>query len=352
MIDFRYHLVSIVAVFLALAIGIVIGATALTPKVEAGLDRVSSHEEREITQDRTEIQNLKNLNSADQAFDQAASPILLHNLLAGQKVVLVTAPGSDGTTINGITSAVQQAGAKLTGQVAVQPAFFGTTNSTEDSLSDLATRVAPPGVTPDDKTGQPDPITGIAGQQAAARVIAAALTTTVSPGSTSSADSTDLPASQIKTILNGFSQQGYLQVTPASGSSTLAQATLAVVVIPANPPAAGDTDPANLALISLADQLRMASRGVVVAGSWPGSGAGSAIDELIYGSTGIQLSSVDDANYEDGQETVVQALSYQLLGHKPAAYGYYAAAVPTPAPTPSPTPSPTPTSTPTHTSRG
>ena len=29
MIDFRYHLVSIVAVFLALAIGIVVGATAL-----------------------------------------------------------------------------------------------------------------------------------------------------------------------------------------------------------------------------------------------------------------------------------------------------------------------------------
>ena len=29
MIDFRYHLVSIVAVFLALAIGIVVGATQL-----------------------------------------------------------------------------------------------------------------------------------------------------------------------------------------------------------------------------------------------------------------------------------------------------------------------------------
>jgi hypothetical protein len=347
-IDFRYHLVSIVAVFLALAIGIVIGATALTPKVEAGLDKVSSREERQITQDRTKINNLQNQISADQVFDQASAPLLLDKLLTGQKVVLVTAPGSDGTTISGITSALKQAGAKVTGQVALQPAFFATTASTEDSLADLAQKVAPSSVILSDTTGQRDPIAGITGQQQAARVIAAALVTTDSTGST------DLPATQVKTILDGFSQHGYLQVSLASGSSTPAQATLAVVVIPANPPTLGDTDPANLALISLGEQLRTASRGVVLAGSLPGSGSGSAIDELIYGSTGIQLSSVDDANYEDGQILVAQALSYLLLGHKPAAYGFYSGVVPTPAPTPSPTPSPTPTptSTPTHKSNG
>jgi Copper transport outer membrane protein, MctB len=345
-IDFRYHLVSIVAVFLALAIGIVVGATALKPETLAGLDKASSHEQREITQARTQIDNLQNQLSANQAFDQANASILLDNLLAGQKVVLVTAPGSDGTTISGITSALKQAGAKVTGQVAVQPAFFATTASTEDRLADLAQKVRPPAVTPDDKTGQSDPIAKIAGQQEAAQVIAAALVTTDSAGST------DLPATQVNAILNGFSQHGYLQVSPASGSSTLAQATLAVVVIPATPPTLGDADPANLALISLGQQLRTASRGVVLAGSLPGSGVGSAIDEVINGSTGIHLSSVDDANSEDGQIMVAQALSYLLLGHKPAAYGELASAVPTPAPTPSPTPSPTPTPTPTHTSRG
>ena len=38
-IDFRYHLVSIIAVFLALAIGIVIGANALQPATEAVLQQ-------------------------------------------------------------------------------------------------------------------------------------------------------------------------------------------------------------------------------------------------------------------------------------------------------------------------
>jgi Copper transport outer membrane protein, MctB len=345
-IDFRYHLVSIVAVFLALAIGIVVGATALKPEALAGLDKASSRESRQITQQRTEIDNLQNQINADQALEQTGAPILLDNLLTGQKVVLVTAPGSDGATISGITSALKQAGASITGQVALQPSFFVTRASVEDRLTDLAKTLAPPGGTPDDKTGQPDPIPGIAGQQKAAQVIAAALVTTDSTGST------DLPATQVNNILNGFAKQGYLQVSPASGSSTLAQATLAVVVIPANPPTLGDTDPANLALISLGQQLRTASRGVVLAGSLPGSGVGSAIDELINGSTGIQLSSVDDANSEDGQILVVWALSYLLLGHKPTAYGVLASAVPNPAPTPSPTPSPTPTPTPTHTSRG
>ena len=346
MIDFRYHLVSIVAVFLALAIGIVVGATALKPEALAGLDKATSSESRKITQQRTEIDNLQNQINAGQAFDQGVAPIVLDDLLTGQKVVLVTAPGSDGATISGITTALKQAGAKLTGQVALQPKFFLTSPGTEDSLADLAKTLTSANVTSDDKTGQP-PIPGIAGQQAAAQVIAAALVTTDGTGSTG------LSATQVNNILNnGFVKQGYLQVSTASGSSTLAQATLAVVVIPANPPTLGDTDPANLALISLSKQLRTDSHGVVLAGSLPGSGVGSAIDELVNGSTGIQLSSVDDANSEDGQIVVAEALSYLLLGHKPAAYGVLASAVPTPAPTPSPTPSPTPTPTPTHTSRG
>jgi hypothetical protein len=339
-IDFRYHLVSIVAVFLALAIGIVVGATAIQPGALKFFDKASSRELREINQAHTKINDLENEINAEQTFDQAAEPLLLTNLLAGQKAVLVTAPGADGGTISGVTSALKMAGAKVTGQVALQPAFFATNASTENDLDALAQRDAPLGVTPGDSSGKQGSIPGIAGQQEAAQVLAAALVTTDNP------DSTDLPANQVNDIVNGFTQQGYVQVSPASGSSSLAQATLAVVVIPANPPAAGDTDPSNLALIALGQQLKLASRGVVLVGSLPGSGLNSAIDELINGSTGVQLSSVDDGNTVYGQAVVAQALALALYGHKPTAYGYYASAVPTPAPTPSPTPSPTPTPTP------
>jgi hypothetical protein len=332
-IDFRYHLVSIVAVFLALAIGIIVGATALQGHVVAGLDRASKIEQHEIDSDRTKIKELQNQIAGDGEFAQASAPLLLANLLTGQKVVLVTAAGADNSTISGITSALDLAGAKVTGQVQLQPAFFDTSASTENSLVALAQKVAPPTVSPGDQTPLPSLSAQIAGQQDAAQVIAPALV---------SSDGTDLPASQADAILSGFAQQGYLQVSPSKGysASALSEATLAVVVIPASPPASGDSDPANQALLALAEQLNLQSRGVVLAGSVPGSGSGSAIDELVNGNTGIQVSSVDNANTEIGQITVAQALSYLLAGKKPAAYGVYAAAVPNPAPTPSPTPTP------------
>jgi hypothetical protein len=331
-IDFRYHLVSIVAVFLALAIGLVVGATALSPKTERVLDRLSKQEQQRINAQLAQIQSLKNQVGGDQAAAKADAPVVLKNLLAGQQVVLVTAPASDGGTISGVTTALQQAGAKITGQVALDPAFFGTSSSTQTDLETLAQSVEPPGVSLGVQTGQPAVNPEITGQLWAAQVLAPALVTK---------NGADLPADQTKPIIDGFAGQGYLQMNYQPGA-TLTQATLAVVVIPLNPPASGnDSDPSNLALISLAQQLEQSSRGVVVAGSYPGSGQGSAIDELINGATGIHLSTVDYASTEVGQIEVAQALGALLAGRAPAAYGVVSGAAPTPAPTPAATATPT-----------
>ena len=331
MIDFRYHLVSIVAVFLALAVGLVVGATALKPTTLAGLDRASKHEQQQINSQRTLIQGLQAQVNNDQAAAKADAPLVLNNLLAGQQVVLVTAPGSDGATISGVTTALQQAGAKVTGQAELQPAFFDTSASTESKLEALALLVAPAGVTPGIGSGQLNVSTQIAGQQAAAQVLAPALVTKAG----------DLSAQQTNLILHGFVEQRFLQMNVTGGSAVPSQATLAVVIIPGAPPASGASDdPANLALISLAAQLQASSRGVVLAGSLSGSGSGSAIDELRNGSTGAQLSSVDNADTQVGQIEVAQALNLALTGHK-APYGVLANAAPSPAPTPTPTPTPT-----------
>lgn len=327
MIDFRYHLVSIVAVFLALAIGIVIGASALKPDVVKFFDNASTREQRTISTQQANIRNLENQLASNQAFAQAAAPRLLSGLLAGQQVALVTAPGADATTVNGVTAALKLAGAEITTQAALQPSFFDTSAGTQISLKALAQQTAPPGLLL--QTTGVNPL--IAGQQEAAQVLAAALVTK---------EGADLPADQVNNILTRFAQQGFLQLNPAGGSAATHQATLAVVIIPGSPPAA-DANPANLALISVAEQLSLSSSShVVLAGSLAGSGPGSAIDELSSGSAGAQLSSVDNADKEVGQILVAQALSYLLTGHKPAAYG--TGAVPSPAPTPSPTPSATP----------
>jgi hypothetical protein len=322
-IDFRYHLVSIVAVFLALAIGIVVGAGALQGPTLKTLEKTSQEQTLQVQSLLAAKRRLDQQISSDQAFAQAGSGVLLDHLLDGERVVLVYAPNADSQTVSGITAALQQAGAKVTGQIGLQPSFFDTTAVTEASLRTLAQ-----GLDPRLNLGADAADSPVGGQQAAAQVIAEALVTGKNGGWT---------AAQSHSILAGFGQRGYLQVSnagAAGGTILTAPATLAVVVIPSAPPATA-VDPANLALISLAQQLQLASHGTVVAGSLAGSGPGSAIDEI--SSSGVKLTTVDSADVETGQITVVQALSYLLAGQKPASYGVGPGAYPSPAPTPVPT---------------
>jgi len=326
MIDFRYHLVSLVAVFLALAVGIVLGTTALN----GPLTRTLQHTETSLrnTADGLRAQNNQQASrlSGDANFVAAAAPRLLAGLLPGEQVVLVTAPGADSAVADGMSTAIRQAGATVAGQVGLNQQFFDTSATTESSLTALAQQLAPAGtVTTAGATQQGDD-PQLSGQSEASAVLAAALLNR-EPGT--------VPPAQTRSILAGFAQQGYLQATP----DTISAATMAVVIAPATPPSSGNGNPANTALLSLTGKLNAAGRGTVLAGSFPaGSGPGSAIDELTSGDTGIQVSSVDNANYETGQITVIYALSDLLTGHKPAAYGN--SAVPSPLPTPSPSASP------------
>jgi hypothetical protein len=264
--------------------------------------------------------------ASDQAFAQAAAPLLLSHLLDGQSVVLVSAPGAEPQVINGIGAAVRQAGGTVTGQLEMQQQFFDTSATTEHSLTALA-QLAPPGTAGTGQSSQQAADPQLAGQIAAASVLAAAIVTRNVPA---------LSPAQSHAILAGFAQGGFL----LASKPVLAPATLAVVITPATPPTAADSDPANLALIYLTQKLSATSLGAVLAGSISGSGSGSAIDELVSGNTGIEVSSVDNADTESGQIIAVQALSQLLAGHKPANYGVGPGAVPSPAPTPSPTVSP------------
>nr|MDQ2877287.1 copper transporter [Actinomycetota bacterium] len=178
MIDFRYHLVSIIAVFLALAIGIVVGSTALQPAVESSLHATESLLKKRIDQVTQNNTALSQGRAADQAFAQAAEGRLLGHLLTGQDVVMVTAPSPDGQVVSGLTTALHTADAAITGTVALQPPFFDDSDSTEARLSQLAQQLAAAaGLT---ISAQHDG-DAVAGQEAAAQVIAAAIATKTDP---------------------------------------------------------------------------------------------------------------------------------------------------------------------------
>jgi Copper transport outer membrane protein, MctB len=328
LIDFRYHLVSIVAVFLALAVGIIVGASALQPQVVSGLKAESQLEKKTNETLRTQVALLNQQTGADGNFAQAAAGYLLGHLLDGQQVVLVTAPGADGQTVSGITSALGRAGATITGQVSLTAQFFDTSKTTESNLIALARSLAPAGITLPASSG----VGQIYGQQAAAEVIAAAIVRADGPAT--------VTQQQAAAIVSGFGQQGFLQISGGSGGTALSgQATLAIIVIPAT--AAGNaSSQANLALVDVGHELQRSSAGVVMAGSLPGSGTGSAIDAVTSGAAGVDISTVDNANTVIGQIMVVQALRLLLDPHaSPAAYGAVPGAAPSPIPTAAPTPS-------------
>jgi hypothetical protein len=317
MIDFRYHLVSIVAVFLALGLGLLVGATALQPTALGGLIKLSQQERKQIDSAlATNRQLTRQIESNDQ-FAQAVAPQLLDQLLAGERVVVVEAPGASGQVISGVDQSLTQAGAAISGHIQLQNKFFDTSPSTEQQLSQLAQRFAPPGANlPGSPVAQ------------ASQVIAGAVLTKDGPGQPVAGQR---DAASVA-LLSGFGAEGFLNVTGHPD----ARATLAVVIIPDSPPTTSISDPQSQRLVTLAQQLNLAGQGTVVAGPVAGSGPGSAIDVMRNGGRAGHLSSVDNADHPVGQIVVAQALYEQLRGIS-GSYGFGAgatAAGPSPAPTP------------------
>ena len=342
MIDFRYHLVSIVAVFLALAVGIVLGSTELRGAALTALDRTSNALSQKLNAANNENSALQQQVGGDRAFAQAAEPVLLAHLLDGKRVVVITAPSAPAGVVNGITTALGDAGATVSGQVALSAKFADTSASNLSLLDQLTQRVVPSDLTL--ANGTP--------QQQAAQVLASALVSAGSSsggGSGSSASgsggsggstgsgSSGSPAGSsqsAQTILSSYSAGQFITVSgqPAQG------ATLAVIVTSGSAPAAGNSDPANQAIVSLAQEFGSGSQATVVAGSSAASGQGSAISAVRSSGAANSVSTVDNADQVTGQIVAVQALHQQLTGHKPGSYGTQSdanSAGPSPAPIPS-----------------
>jgi hypothetical protein len=334
-IDFRYHLVSIVAVFLALAIGIVLGSTELQGHTIDALNAASNSLRSQLNATSTQRDNYQALTSAGEQYLQTAEPKLLGRLLVGQRVVLVTEPGAQGSVVNGIKQAVTDANATVSGQVTLQPAFNDTSGATQSSLSSINQSIA----SSDGIQLHAATDSQTADQQQAAQLIADAILE-------KTASQSVLSAAQAQTLLAFYGQAGYLSVTgnPAVPAD---RATLAVLVTPQNAPSDGTNDPANQVLLAIAQEFATASAATVVAGGTAGSAQpGSAISVLRSSSVSGAVSSVDDADMTLGQITVADALAIQLAGGKPNSYGISGASAVSPDPLPSAAPSATATTQP------
>jgi hypothetical protein len=130
-IDFRYHLVSIISVFLALAVGIVLGAGPLQANLG---DQLSD----QVAALRTEKQGLNDklttsekLVDASDEFATAVQQRVVGGRLTGHRVVVVVMPSADGTMVSNLEEVVRQSGATLTATVTIGPDWFDAGRAAE-----------------------------------------------------------------------------------------------------------------------------------------------------------------------------------------------------------------------------
>lgn len=286
MISFRYHLVSIIAVFLALALGIVVGTTGLNGEILKNL-------KQEVKSLRADNGNLRTTNAdlgkrADNA-DSAVSayePKVLAGSLTNKTVAVVAAPGVPVALKSGIEAGVKAGGGQVVSRIQLSTAYLDPQR--QQDLRDFATKGSG---TP---TGLQLPVTSDA------TVLAGALLAYVFGGKGALTDLTQ--------VLSGLSTLGMLRVEGATPKPAQLTIVLDTGALPVN-------DPRAKAMPSLVSELARAGMRTVVAGDAPAATEQGLI-AVVRADSALNrtVSTVDNADTALGQVSTVLALASPTPG--------------------------------------
>jgi hypothetical protein len=297
-IDFRYHVVSIVAVLLALAVGIVLGTNTLSGDVLKNLKTETSQLRKEKQELRDELAAQKIQLTSDESFAELAEPMLVADVLSGERVLVVSLPGVSGTMRDRFLRTLELSGASVTGQLEIQASMVD--RQQETLLGTVVGLLAPPGLrVPADAT-------------AVHRAAAALAETLVAPPPPNRPEVAPVVDAEATALLEGLTSDGFIKVTAQPETF----ASLVVVLAPPAP--AKDSpqdDAANAAFITIVQSLDAGCGGAVLLGPTGSDGTGGVVGALrSNGSASKQVSGVDDGDLAAGRIAAVLALAGQLAG--------------------------------------
>lgn len=112
LIDLRYHLTSLVAVFLALAVGIIVGSSFIAGSSVKGLEEQFAKLRDDTQQQRQEIENLRVQLQKHDEFGRFAAPMIVNNQLAWRQVAIIQT-GDYSEATQRAKSILEEAGAKV-----------------------------------------------------------------------------------------------------------------------------------------------------------------------------------------------------------------------------------------------
>lgn len=297
MIDFRYHIVSIVAIFFALGAGVVLGSGPLKGAGNELVQAQAEKDRQQLADARAELVQVKALDKYRDDFVAKVTTGLTDGKLTGKKIVIVTMPNADGDLTTSIQDELEKAGGQVTTKVALDAKLFdpGQRQLVESLVTQLVTA---------DIQFPADSTTYQRAGLILARGVAAK-----EEGRTADADSTK--------ILSGLTGAKLVSLKP----SQIKDRASLFVVVAAKPPTPTPDNSTYNDSVDFVQGLDEGSGGVVVAGTPETAQNGGLIKALRSDSEASKIvSSVDVADLPSGQMTVVFALVEQASG-KAGHYG-------------------------------
>jgi hypothetical protein len=301
MISLRTHAISLAAVFLALAVGVVLGSGMLSNTLLSGL-RDDKHELQNQINTLTDDKNALNekLNAAGE-FDAQMAPRILHDTLTGKSVVLFRTPDANDDDVDTLSRMVGQAGGTVTGAVALTQEFVDA-NSAEKLLSVVNSPIVPAGkqlnTASVDQGSQAGDLLGIA----------------VLINKDPRAQPVD--DAQRDTVLGALRDTGFITY----GNQRIGPANTALIVTGGG--LGDDAGNRGATVARFAAGMAPHGSGTVLVGR-DGSAAGTAAVAVTRSDAGLSaaVSTVDDVDAECGRLTAVLALGDLINGGRPAQYG-------------------------------
>jgi Copper transport outer membrane protein, MctB len=322
LIDFRYHIVSLIAVFLALALGLFLGSTTLQSTVTRNLhhqaNTVIANNKRLIASNDQLGTQLKD----EKKYTAAVLPYAVEDRLAGNTIAVISAPGVDSGTRKDLENALTLASGTVVADVQLQPSFLDPTQDTE--LGTLAGEIALPGHT----------LPRANGATQLSAVLAAALATR--PGRPSPA------RGKVTQALSAMADGKFISI---SGSTPTRPADLGIVLVPASgsDPATAATTAQNAILLSLARDLRANTTATVLAGPTAADGGdagalSAAVSNAVLAKS-VSIVHLDPSSVQAEDESAgLIAVVLALAGTPPPPVGEYGLGQDPPLPVASATP--------------
>lgn len=318
MINFRYHVVSLTAVFLALAVGLVLGSTVLNgPMLDALESRVNTMG-RENSQLREQVNFLEEEVNREQDFATEAAPGLLADSLTGRRVGLLVTPAGQ-EYVAGVEEKLDLTGATITGTVTISDKFTHPQHRMHELL-DVAVNSLPSSVDADTLPPNSDGVEASAALLAAVLFDRAPATLPEEDQTEDDADNqedgevedgeaatTTVPVEDRRTVLSAYTTLEYLE---RDGWDSAAEI---VVVVTGLPDSETDADERNDAIVTAVTQFGLAGPVVV-------AGVGLAGDDNVVAEMrgdpelADTVSTVDNAATPQGQVATGLAVAERLAG--------------------------------------